>query len=401
MDAGVVTNASRLAFSSTICNCTLHMVQRNHWIKTIEDLWKAKSVVWLAGVRRAGKTFLCQSLPDVEYLDCELPSTRRAVEDPEAFLRDVGHRRVVLDEVHRLPNPSELLKIAADYHPETKLIATGSSSLGASRRFRDTLTDRKRDLWLTPMLVQDEQEFGGRGLDHRFRFGGLPPFYLAEAVPERGFQDWIESYWARDIQELFQVRRRWSFLRFVELMFTQSGGMFEATRFAAACEVSRTTIANYLQILEDTLVIQVIRPYSTRRATEIVAAPKVYGFDTGFVCLFKGWEGLRNEDRGALWEHYVLNEYLGRRQKRDLHYWRDKRGHEVDFVTLRGGKLIAIECKWRADGFDPRNLHSFRKAYPAGENFVVTSDTERSYPRRDGAIQVRFVSLGELVQRLV
>ena len=182
--------------------------------------------------------------------------------------------------VHRLPNPSELLKIAADYHPETKLIATGSSSLGASRRFRDTLTDRKRDLWLTPMLVQDEQEFGGRGLDHRFRFGGLPPFYLAEAVPERGFQDWIESYWARDIQELFQVGRRWSFLRFVELMFTQSGGMFEATRFAAACEVSRTTIANYLQILEDTLVIQVIGPTargvpprSLRRRRSMVLIP--------------------------------------------------------------------------------------------------------------------------------
>ncbi len=378
----------------------MHMVQRTHWIKTIEDLWTAKSVVWLAGVRRAGKTVLCQSLPNVEYLDCELPSTRRALEDPESFLRDVASKRVVLDEVHRLPNPSEFLKIAADYHPETKVIATGSSSLGASRRFRDTLTDRKRDLWLTPMLGQDEHEFGARGLDHRFRFGGLPPFYLADAVPERGFQDWIDSYWARDIQELFQVGRRWSFLRFVELLFAQSGGMFEATRFATACEVSRPTIANYLQILEDTLVIQVVRPYSTRRATEIVAAPKVYGFDTGFVCLFKGWEGLRNEDRGVLWEHCVLNEYLGRRQERDLHYWRDKRGHEVDFVTVRGGKLIAIECKWRADGFDPRNLRAFRKAYPAGENFVVTSDTERSYPRRDGNVQFRFVGLAELVQRL-
>ena len=357
-------------------------------------------MVWLAGVRRAGKTFLCQSLPNVEYLDCELPSTRRALEDPESFLRDVGPKRVVLDEVHRLPNPSELLKIAADYHPETKVIATGSSSLGASRRFRDTLTDRKRDLWLTPMLGQDEQEFGARGLDHRFRFGGLPPFYLADAVPERGFQDWIDSYWARDIQELFQVGRRWSFLRVVELLFAQSGGMFEATRFATACEVSRPTIANYLQILEDTLVIQVVRPYSTRRATEIVAAPKVYGFDTGFVCLFKGWEGLRNEDRGVLWEHCVLNEYLGRRQERDLHYWRDKRGHEVDFVTVRGGKLIAIECKWRADGFDSRNLRAFRKAYPAGQNLVVTSDTERSYVRRDGNVQYRFVGLAELVQRL-
>lgn len=376
------------------------MVRRSYWTEAIEGLWAEKSVVWLAGVRRAGKTFLCRSLPGAEYLDCELPSTRRALEDPEGFLRDLGSGRVVLDEVHRLPNPSELLKIAADYHPDTQVIATGSSSLGASRRFRDTLTDRKRDLWLTPMLMQDEQEFGARGLDHRFRFGGLPPFFLADAVPERGFQDWIDSYWARDVQELFRVERRWSFLRFVELIFTQSGGVFEATRFSAPCEVSRTAVAGYLRILEDTLVVHVVRPYSTRRATEIVAAPKVYGFDTGFVCLFKGWDRLRDEDRGALWEHYVLNEYLGRLQKRNVRYWRDKRGHEVDFVIADRGKLTAVECKWRADGFDPRNLRAFRNAYPAGDNFVVTSDTDRSYVREDRGVRLRFVGLAELVRRL-
>lgn len=376
------------------------MVRRSYWIEAIEGLWAEKSVVWLAGVRRAGKTFLCRSLPGAEYLDCELPSTRRALEDPEGFLRDMGSRRVVLDEVHRLPNPSELLKIAADYHPDTQIVATGSSSLGASRRFRDTLTDRKRDLWLTPMLMQDEQEFGARGLDHRFRFGGLPPFFLADAAPERGFQDWIDSYWARDVQELFRVERRWSFLRFMELIFTQSGGVFEATRFSAPCEVSRTTIAGYLRILEDTLVVHVVRPYSTRRATEIVAAPKVYGFDTGFVCLFKGWDRLRDEDRGALWEHYVLNECLGRLQKRNVRYWRDKRGHEVDFVIADRGKLTAVECKWRADGFDPRNLRAFRNAYPAGDNFVVTSDTARSYVREDRGVRLRFVGLAELVRRL-
>ena len=376
------------------------MVRRSYWIEAIEGLWAEKSVVWLAGVRRAGKTFLCRSLPGAEYLDCELPSTRRALEDPEGFLRDLGSRRVVLDEVHRLPNPSELLKIAADYHPDTQIVATGSSSLGASRRFRDTLTDRKRNLWLTPMLMQDEQEFGARGLDHRFRFGGLPPFFLADTAPERGFQDWIDSYWARDVQELFRVERRWSFLRFMELVFTQSGGVFEATRFSAPCEVSRTTIAGYLRILEDTLVVHVVRPYSTRRATEIVAAPKVYGFDTGFVCLFKGWDRLRDEDRGALWEHYVLNECLGRLQKRNVRYWRDKHGHEVDFVIADRGKLTAVECKWRADGFDLRNLRAFRNAYPAGDNFVVTSDTARSYVREDRGVRLRFVGLAELVRRL-
>ena len=377
------------------------MVHRSYWIEAVDRLWEQRSVVWLAGVRRAGKTYLCRSLPDVEYFDCELPSCRRMLEDPERFLRDIGPRRVVIDEIQRLRHPSELLKIAADYHPETRVVATGSSTLGASRRFRDTLTDRKRDLWLTPMTARDEQEFGNRGLDHRFRHGGLPPFFLARDAPERGFQEWLDSYWARDIQELFRVERRWSFLRFTELLLAQSGGVFEATRFAGPCEVSRTTIANYLQVLEDTFVVQVVRPYGTRRSAEIVAAPKVYGFDTGFVCLFKGWQHLREEDRGALWEHYVLNEYLAHVQRRQVRYWRDKRGHEIDFViTRRNGPAAAVECKWRAAGFDGRNLRAFRARYPGGDNFVVTNDTTTSYVRNVRGVDVRFVSLPDLILRL-
>ncbi|MYD71480.1 MAG: ATP-binding protein [Acidobacteria bacterium] len=377
------------------------MVRRRYWIEAIERLWAEKSVVWLSGVRRVGKTFLCRSLPSVEYFDCELPSTRRILEDPEPFLRDVAGRRIVVDEIQRLRNPSELLKIAADYHPGTRVIATGSSSLGASRRFRDTLTDRKRDLRLTPMILQDEEEFGGRGIGHRFMHGGLPPFFLAAQRPEHGFQEWLDSYWSRDIQELFRVERRWSFLRFVELVLAQSGGVFEASRLARPCEISRTTVVNYLRVLEDTFVVQVVRPYSARRASEIVAAPKVYGFDTGFVCLFKGWDHLRDEDRGVLWEHYVLNEYLGRAQDQRVRYWRDKRGHEIDFVLVRGGgATVAIECKWRAAGFDARNLKAFRSRYPDGDNFVVTDDTATSYVRDYGGVAVRFVNLPELMDRV-
>ena len=68
------------------------MVHRSHWVQAVERRWAEKSVVWLAGVRRAGKTYLCRSLPDVEYLDCELPSCRRTLADPERFLRGVGSR---------------------------------------------------------------------------------------------------------------------------------------------------------------------------------------------------------------------------------------------------------------------------------------------------------------------
>ena len=54
------------------------------------------------------------------------------------------------------------------------------------------------------------------------------------------------------------------------------------------CEVSRTTISNYLKALEATFVAHVVRPFSTHRPTEIVSAPKVYGFDTGFVATVAG-----------------------------------------------------------------------------------------------------------------
>jgi hypothetical protein len=112
------------------------------------------------GVRRVGKSVLCQSLPGCEYFDCELPRVRRLLEDPETFLRQHGGKRVVLDEARRLPNPSELLKIAADHFPTARILATGSSTLGASARFRDTLTGRKAEVWLTPMTLADLVDFG-------------------------------------------------------------------------------------------------------------------------------------------------------------------------------------------------------------------------------------------------
>ena len=161
------------------------MVRRHFWINRLEGAWKRRSVVWLSGVRRVGKTVLSQSLPDIEYFDCELPRVRRMLDDPEGFLKGVRGRRIVLDEIHRLPHPSEILKIAADHFPETRVLATGSSTLGASARFRDTLAGRKEELWLTPMTIEDLKDFGRVDLQHRLLHGGLPPFFLAGELPER------------------------------------------------------------------------------------------------------------------------------------------------------------------------------------------------------------------------
>ena len=379
----------------------MNIKKRQFWLQYIEDSWKRRSVLWLSGVRRVGKTCLCQSLQDVEYFDCELPNTRREMENPEAFLESCQSKRIVLDEIHRLGNPSELLKIAADHYPKIKVIATGSSSLGASTKFRDTLTGRKFEIWLPPMLSVDLQDFRISDFKHRLFRGGLPPFILSKDYPDREFQEWMDEHWAKDIQELFRLERRYSYQKFAELLFAQSGGIFEATKFARPCEVSRTTITNYLSVLELTYVIHIVRPFSSRRATEIVSAPKVYAFDTGFICYFKGWETLRREDLGILWEHYVLNEIQGKFQDRRILYWRDKRHHEVDFVWKRKGKgTIAIECKWSADQFEPSGMKAFRHLYPEGKNYVVAYDVRRSFQRTYKNLSVEFLNLAQLIENL-
>lgn len=377
------------------------MKKRSFWLEQIGKAWENRSVIWLSGVRRVGKTFLSQSLVDAEYFDCELPRVRVMLEDAEGFLRPLRGRTVILDEIHRLQNPSELLKIAADHYPEVRILATGSSTLGASAKFKDTLTGRKESLWLTPMLARDLVDFGNTDLPRRLLFGGLPPFFLSETLPERDFQDWVDGYWAKDIQELFHLERRHAFQRFFELLMAQSGGIFEASRFTAPCEVSRTTISNYLSVFDATYVAHIVRPFSSNKAAEVISAPKVYGFDTGFVCYYRGWHELRREDMGLLWEHYVLNEIQGRLKIRDVLYWRDKRGHEIDFVVAgRGRPPVAIECKWSAAEFDPDNLKRFRERYPEGDSLVAAADVERPFIRNYKGIDVKFVSLTGLIDAL-
>lgn len=375
------------------------MVKRESWLRKIDAAWRRRCVVWLHGVRRSGKTSLCRMLPDVEYFDCELPRVRRAMADPEAFLGGLRGRRVVLDEIHRLANPSELLKIAADHFSDVRIVATGSSTLGASRKFRDALTGRKETVWLTPMTSEDLRDFGAGDLRRRLLRGGLPPFFLADPLPEREFQEWMDDYWSKDVDRLFRLERRHAFERLAELLMAQSGGIFEATRLARDCGASRATVTNYLAVLEATRVMHLVRPFSGRSRDEIVAAPKVYAFDTGFVCHHRGWDRLRDDDLGTLWEHWVLNELHARLQAPRVRYWRDKRGHEVDFVLAdRGRPPVAIECKWSAARFDTGPLRAFRARHPLGENLVVAQDVERPFERREGALLLKYVDVEALGQ---
>ncbi len=325
------------------------------------------------------------------------------MEDPEDFLNNLSSsKRVALDEIHRLGNPSELLKIAADHHPEVKIIATGSSTLSASKKFKDTLTGRKVKIWLPPMLNDERPLFGNDNLKHRLLHGGLPPFFLEDELPETEFTEWADDYWAKDVQELFNITNKHYFQRFMELLFANSGKLFEATKYAAPCEVSRTTINKYIYVLQQTYVAHIIKPFTSHAASEIVSAPKVYGFDTGFVCHYRGWLNLRREDLGDLFEHVVLNEILGRFPAGKLRYWRDKAKNEIDFVYLknRNSGPTTIECKWSVNNFSFKALAKFREHYPEGENFVVAADVDRPFSKSSGGITIKCVNLNSLIDQL-
>ncbi|MDZ4787991.1 MAG: AAA family ATPase [Blastochloris sp.] len=234
------------------------------------NLWSKAPIVWLSGVRRIGKTTLAQALEGCEFFNCDLPSTQRLLSDPEAFFRSFTKKRVILDEVHQLPDPSQLLKIGADAFPHLYILATGSSTLAATHKFRDSLTGRKRALNLVPVLHQELPLFGIADPRHRLFRGGLPPALLAKDYDPSFYGEWLDSYYARDVQELFRVEKRSGFLKLVGSVLQLSGRQTAATALSRLCGLSRITVLNYLEVLDLTHLAVFVRTYSGGGQREII-----------------------------------------------------------------------------------------------------------------------------------
>jgi hypothetical protein len=347
-------------------------------------------VVWLSGVRRVGKTTLARMLADAVYMNCDLPSTVRALEDPELFL--AGQEQdgfLILDEVHHLEDPSRLLKIAADEYPHLKVLATGSSTLAATRKFRDSLTGRKQAIHLCPVLWEEcEDPFGVTDLDRRLLHGGLPEPLLAQDKEPAFFNEWIDSFYARDILELFGIRNRQGFLALFRLLLRQSGGQVDYSQLASLSELSRITVKAHIEAMQIAHAVFLLRPFHGGGKREIVSRPKCYAFDTGFVTFEKGWDSIRDDDRGLLWEHLVLDALRFRHADEDIFYWQDKSRREVDFVVRRGRETVDVmECKINPDKLEAKSMTAFRELYPAGDNYIISPDAKEPYKvRRAGMV---------------
>jgi predicted AAA+ superfamily ATPase len=374
------------------------MIERPFWRQRVEDAWREAPIVWLSGVRRAGKTTLARELGGDRalYLNCDLPAVEDMVSDPAFFYRSSSKPIVIFDEIHQLRDPARVLKIGADEFPGLRILATGSSTLAAGKKFRDTLTGRKRTVHLTPATWNELDAFGV-DLPRRLYHGGLPQAMLAESKPPAFYREWMDSFFARDIQRLFGFRDMNRFNALFEYLLRQSGGPFEVTKTASALGISRPTVESHVQALEITHAVTLVRPFHGSGQNELVKQPKVYAFDTGFVSFARGWDPLRPDDCGLLWEHLVLEHLQAHLPDVPVQCWRDKQGHEIDFVLPRHrDEVDAIECKWNPAAFNRAALDVFRRSYPKGRNFLVSPSGVPARTKRFGPHEVRVCTPSEI-----
>ena len=223
----------------------------------------------------------------------------------------------------------------------------------------------------------------------RLYHGGLPQALLAESKSPGFYREWMDSFFARDIQRLFGFRDADKFTTLFEYLMKQSGGLLEVTRTASALGISRPTVENHLRALEATHAVTLVRPFHGGGQKELIKMPKAYGFDTGFVSFCKGWEPLRPDDYGLLWEHLVLEFLQAHAHPWKIQYWRDAAGRELDFVIQRSrDEIDVIECKWDPTRFDPTSLKLFRSYYPSGNNYLLSPLSVDGYLKQAGELHV-------------
>jgi predicted AAA+ superfamily ATPase len=379
------------------------MIHRTYWKKLIEKLWNQHPVLWLSGVSQAGKTLLCRSLDDIEYFDCEAPETMKMLGEPDRFIERYRGKRLALDDIGCLGKCSELIDITSRHYSDTRIIATARTSANPPALGPETASTHKGEIWLTPMLTDDQADFGNRDINVRMLNGGLPSFFLSEKPAGVGFSSWIESFISDSAaaHELQKAEKPGSLTSFIEMLFRSSGDVFESADYSRECAASRTTINSYLYLLERSGLAYPVRSFSSYKPDEITSSPRVYAFDTGFVCHYKGWSELTDEMKPLLWEHIVLNELIGRLQSRQFFYWRDRRGHRIDIVSAkRGIPPLAVICALHSEGADLESLFAFGRAYPDSTLAVVSSDISKPYRRISGSFNICMDNLESLISRL-
>ena len=327
------------------------------------DLLQRFPAVALLGPRQAGKTTLALSLeeqlkPQALYLDLELPSDRAKLADPELYLSQHRDRLVILDEIHRLPDIFQTLRSLIDRRRRTgrkvsQFLLLGSASMDLMHQSAETLAGRIAYLELTPFTAAEVGGTSPSAPDALWLRGGFPESFLAD--DDEGSFEWrtafIQTYLERDVPALGPRVPAETLRRFWQMLAHNQGQMFNGAQLAAGLGVSGHTIARYLDILVDLLLVRRLQPWASNARKRLVRSPKVYVRDSGLVHALLG---IRTQEElfghpivGPSWEGMLIENILSSLPATVRSwFYRTSAGAEIDLVLEFGHKNIwAIEIK--------------------------------------------------------
>ena len=357
--------------------------------------------VVLLGPRQAGKTTLAlaeaERHGDALYLDLELPSAQRQMDDPEAFLLAHQGRLVILDEVQRLPEIFAVLRGIIDIRRRSgeatgQFLLLGSASGVLLKQASESLAGRVAQLELTPFLAREllSAEGSAPDLNQLWVRGGFPLSWLAidDAVSLRWRDAFIATYLERDIPALGQripattLRRLWTMLAHMQ------GGLLNQSQLAASLAISGQTVARYIDLLCDLMLVRRLPAWHGNVGKRLVRAPKVYVRDSGIVHALLGLTRLEDvlghPVAGASWEGFVIEQLLAAAPHAEASFYRTSHGAEADLVLgFRNGENWVVEIKRSSAPVVSKGFH-LAAADVGAVRKIVLAPVAAAYPMRDG-----------------
>ncbi len=333
------------------------MIPRHH-LHAVEQALSHQAGVVLLGPRQVGKTTLAREIAqsrDAVYLDMERRADRQILEEPDLYLDEQMGRLVVIDEVQRMPDLFGSLRGQIDArrqqgHRCGQFLLLGSASNTLLQQSSDSLAGRVSYHELTPFSVS---EIGPEQALNLWQRGGFPESYLAasDQLSLTWREDFIRTYLERDIPA-FGVRiPAESLRRFWTMLAHSQGGLFNAAKLAAGLGVSGQTVARYLDLLVDLMLVRRLSPWHANAGKRLVKSPKVYVRDSGITHALLGLQTSRDllghPVVGGSWEGFCLENLIAAAPRgTEPSFYRSSAGAEIDLVLrLPDGALWAIEIK--------------------------------------------------------
>ena len=306
--------------------------------------------VLLTGPRQCGKTTLLKRVyPQANYILLEDPDViARVNSDPRGFLDELK-TPVILDEIQNTPALLGYIRTRIDTAPERKgqWLLTGSQEAPLMQGVSESMAGRVAVLQLFPLSTLESEKVN-------VLHGGYPDIVKRPAVADLWFRSYIQTYLERDVRAITAIKDLSTFRRFMALLASRHGSILNKTDLAAPLGVSVPTISSWLNVLEMTGQIIVVPPFYENFGKRLIKSAKLYFTDSGLVCHLLGIDTVttlrKSPFYGILFEGFIAAEIIKHQvnggKRKELYYFRDQQGLEVDFVIPQGaGALLLAEVK--------------------------------------------------------